>query len=225
MSPLTIALIVLAALFVGWIFSAGLVPYLPGTMVGSGIMTTQHENFANFTAVSISDGFKFTITQSDSYGVSVTIDNNLVNYVQFTQAGNTLSVGLSPNYSYQSYSAKVDITMPDLSQVSISGGSTGMATGFSSSHDCLVSASGGSTMTMSGSAGSLSIEASGGSQLNLGGFQVTNVYVDISGGSEATVSVSGSLDGVASGGSQVFYLGNPTSVNVSTSGGSAVSKG
>jgi hypothetical protein len=226
MSPLSIALIVVAVVLVGGIASAGLLgPWGPlGTAVGSGNMTTREEHLTDFAAVTVNSGFRFVITQSSSYGITVTVDDNLVDYIQVTKTGTTLSVGFKPGYSVQSTSPKVEITMPDLTRLELSGGAKGSATGFTSSHDFTVSASGGGTVGMSGQAVGLTIEASGGSQLDLSGFHVTNAHVDMSGGSQATVNLDGRLDANLSGGSHLFYVGNPTMGNINTSGGSTVTK-
>jgi Putative auto-transporter adhesin, head GIN domain len=226
MSPMSIAIIVVAAVLIAAIASAGLLgPMgLLGTVVGSGNLTTQEEHLADFTAVTVSSGFRFAITQSSSYEITVTVDDNLVDYIQVIKTGTTLSVGFKLGYSVQSASPKVEITMPDLSRLELSGGAKGSATGFTSSHDFTVSASGGGTVEMGGQAVGLTIEASGGSQLDLSGFHITNAHVDMSGGSQATVNLDGRLDANLSGGSHLFYVGNPTMGNINTSGGSTVTR-
>jgi hypothetical protein len=231
MDPLTIAVIVIAVVAVGAIASTAPTPFfspptffLPGNVVGSGNLVTQQENFTGFSAVSMSSGFRFTITQSSTYSVRVTIDNNLVNYVEVTQARNTLSVGFVPGRSYQSTSPIVVITMPDMSRLDMSAGVTGTVTGFSSSHEFTVASSAGSVVTISGAASSLSIEASAGSRLDLSAFHVTNASVNLSGGAEATINLDGRLDANVSGGSQLYYVGNPTMGSISSSGGSVISR-
>jgi len=51
---------------------------------------------------------------------------------------------------------------------------------------------------------------------------VADTRVDASDGSHITVNSSGILDVDASGGSHVFYLGNPTLGDIHTSGGSEI---
>ena len=69
--------------------------------------------------------------------------------------------------------------------------------------------SGGSHVTLSGSAASLDIDGSGGSHFNLEDFSVSNASIKLSGGSHATVDVNGTLDADISGGSRVSYIGQP----------------
>ena len=68
----------------------------------------------------------------------------------------------------------------------------------------------------------MTIDASGGSQIDLSAFYVKGANVEASGGSQVTVSASGRLDVDASGGSRVYYLGSPTLGKVEESGGSDV---
>ena len=221
-----IAIVVVAVVLVVLALAASVsAPLSPRTLVGSGHFVTNEENFTGFTAVTVASGFRFTITQSSSYSVKVTIDDNLVSYVQVSKSGNTLSVGLpTEGYSFQSVLQSVEITMPDITQLDISGGTSGTVTGFALSHDFTVTASGGSRVSMSGAARDLSIEASGGGRLDLSGLSVTNAQVDLNGGSQATINLNGRLDATLSGGSQLYYIGNPTLGNINTSGGSIISK-
>ena len=228
MSALTIAIIaivvVAAIVAVAAIIVASGTPIIPGTVIGSGHSVTQEENLTGFTSVTVSSGFRFTITYSSSYSVNVTTDDNLLSYLQVTRTGDSLSVGLKPGYAYLSATPKVAISMPDITRLDLSGGSSGTMNGFVMSHDFAVTASGGSGVTVSGEGRSLTLEASGGSHLDLTNFSVTNANVDLSGGSQATVHLSGTLDANLSGGSQLYYLGSGTVGNVNLSGGSIVSK-
>ena len=225
MAPLTIALIVVAVVVVfGMALPAVLVPPLAGVAVGSGHAVTTVENNTGFTSVAISSGFRFTITQSSSYSVTVTTDDNIVGHLQATQSGNALSIGLTPWMGVQSTSLSVQITMPDITQLDISGGASGTVSGFNSSHGFTIDASYGSSATITGSASSLSVDASYGSRVDLSGFHVTNAQVNLSWGSWATVNLDGRLDANVSWGSQLFYIGNPTMGSINSTGGSNISR-
>ena len=77
--------------------------------------------------------------------------------------------------------------------------------------DAYFDLSGGSHVTFSGSANNLIIDkGSDGSHLNLEGFSVSNADVNLTNGSQATINVDGTLDVDLSGGSEVFYVGEPT---------------
>ena len=228
LSALTIAIIAVAAMVaiiaIIALIAASSTSFIPKMVVGSGHLVTHQENFTGFTSVTVESGFGFAITQSSSYSVNVTTDDNLLSYLQVTKTGNYLSVGLKPGYAYLSATLKVAIYMPDIAQLDLSGGSSGAMNGFVMSHDFTVTASGGSWATVRGGARNLALEASGGSHLDLTNFNLTNANVDLSGGSQATISLSGRLDASLSGGSQLYYLGNATLGNINVSGGSLISK-
>jgi len=214
-----------------------------GQAVGSGELVTEEKDFTDFTIVEVGWGFEVEITQSDSYSISITADDNMLDYIEVSTSDNKLTIGLKWGYSYQDVTLRAKITMPNLYELEFSGGTHGTIAGFTSSHEFAVDLSGGSHLSgdfttsgdaqftlsggshvtgLDGAANDLTISGSGGSHLDLSDFTVHNVTVNLSGGSHATVNLDGRLDGDVSGGSHLKYLGTPTTVDVNTSGGSTV---
>ena len=224
--PITIIAVIVGVLVLAFV----LVPLLlgqwnpAGTIVGSGHIVTQNQPFSDFTAVSISSGFQFVITQSNSFSVKTTTDENIQNYIQISKLGNTLSVGIKPGYGVTTSTLKVEVSMPSLSRLELSGGAHGSASGFVSTNNFEIDASGGSQVQMQGQANDLTLNASGGSQLHLSNFTVRNANADLSGGSQAEIDPSGRIDGNLSGGSHLFYSGNPTLGNINVSGGANIAR-
>ena len=195
-----------------------------GTIAGSGQVVTQNQQFSDFTSVRVSNGFAFVITHSNSFSVKTITDDNLQNYIRVSKSGNTLSVGLKPGYSVTTSILRVEISMPILSRLELSGGTNGNATGFVSTNNFAIDASGGSVVQIQGQANDLTINASGGSQLTLSDFAVKNANVNLSGGTQTEIKPTGRIDATLSGGSHLFYSGNPTLGNINVSGGSTVEK-
>jgi hypothetical protein len=216
-----LAFVVIAALIVIPLLLGGLFPF--SRVVGSGNLRTQEETFSDFAIVDVGSGFKVDITQASSYRIIITADDNLFDYIQVTKTGNTLTIRLEPGVSYQTLTLKAEISMPDLEELQFSGGVNGTATGFVMSHDFRAELSGGSILKMDGEASNLIATCSGGSWLELSEFEVNNANIDFSGGSQGTINLDGRLDADLSGGSQLFYIGNPTLGEISTSGGSTIS--
>ncbi|HSV48745.1 MAG TPA: DUF2807 domain-containing protein [Candidatus Acidoferrales bacterium] len=189
--------------------------------IGSGQVTTQQYNFTDFTAISASHGFNVQITQGNTYSIKVIIDDNLQQYVNVHKEGSTLMVELKPG-GYQTTQLKAEVTMPDLRNLQLSGGSIADAQNFNVSGDLGVDLSGGSRFTMSGQATDLTLTGSGGSNINLEDLQTNDARVDLSGGSQCRINISGRLDATLSGGSQLHYKGNPTLGTVDSSGGSII---
>ena len=63
-------------------------------------------------------------------------------------------------------------------------------------------------------------EIRSGSDLSAEGFKVKQAILTLSGGSDASIHVSGVLDVTASGGGQVYVSGHPEIKNATLSGGS-----
>lgn len=223
----TITIVVIAAIILAAVIGVAVImsTFIPfRTIVGSGNLITKPMDYSDFTNVAVGGGFKVEITRSTQYSVRITADNNTFDYITTSNTDNTLNIGLRSGYSYQNVTLKADITMPNLYAVALSGGTRGNAQEFTSTHDFNVELSGGSTIEIEGATGNLNLDASGGSRADLSDFPVHNATVVLSGGSQATINLNGTLDANLSGGSQLQYIGTPTMGNIDTSGGSTITK-
>jgi len=217
------------------------------TVTGSGELVIREMEYSDFTKIQInefsrkSSVFEVDIKEAASFTVNITIDNNLIDYLDIEQKGDTLHIGLEQDNEYRDSTMEVIITMPELTGLDLRGGSYTDIMGFKStksldidlsggshlqgdieSGDASFDLSGGSHVTLDGSGQDVTIDASDGSYIDLASFPVVDTRVDASDGSHVTVNSSGILDVDASGGSHVFYLGNPTLGDIHTSGGSEI---
>jgi hypothetical protein len=233
-----VGLIVALSLLAGCTFNMG------DMITGSGQTTTKNYDLSGFTKVNIGSAFQATVTQSEAYGVSVTVDDNLVQYLDVRMDGDTLVVGFKPNLrlGFRNTTLKATITLPELVGFTGSGATRTQLRGFKTSKaasveasgasqvrgdiattgSMKVGASGASTVELSGSSAGLSVDASGASTVKLDNFTASDASVNASGASNITVNATGKVTGEASGASSVHYTGNPASVKVSTSGASNV---
>ena len=201
---------------------------------GSGNLVDKTFEFSNFTGVKAENGIQVDLTKSSTFNVEITADDNVMEYVEVNKSGDTLRIRPKGNTAFRSATMIGKVTMPDLYGLELSGGSEANIAGFNSSHDLSVrlsggshistfitpgditagnadfNLSGGSDVRLTGSADDLSIDCSGGSHINLEGFLVNNADIKLSGGSHATVNVDGTLNVDLSGGSKVYYIGEPT---------------
>ena len=227
LSPWAIAGIAVAV--VALVVAVVMIPFLLGgwfpftRVVGSGNLSTQEEFLSGFVSVDVGSGFQVNIVKG-SYRVLITADDNLFDYIQVVKTGETLVIGLEPGVSFQTLTLRAEISMPDLEALQFSGGVTGNATDFVLSHDFDVELSGGSILEMQGEAANLSLLCSGGSNAELSELVVGDADVELSGGSQGTINLDGTLNADLSGGSHLFYIGNPTLGAVSTSGGSEITR-
>jgi hypothetical protein len=217
--------------------------FWPGGLIGSGNLETEEYTFANFTKVEISTAFEFEIQQSSSYNISVTADDNVMDYVQVSKVGQTLKIGLGTVTWFGPKTLRASVTMPQLNGLTVSGASRGDIYDFSSTEDVDIAVSGASrvngditagnidfdisgasTVQLEGSANDMVAGVSGASRLNLGSFPVNNANVSFSGASSGTVNLNGRLDADLSGASRLSYIGEPTMGTITTSGASTLSK-
>lgn len=180
-------------------------------------------SITGFTSVSAAMGFNVEITESSTFRVRVTLDDNLVDKLRVTKVGNTLFLSLDPG-SYLSRTLRAVITMPAIEGIDFSGGSRGSISEFVDLASLNLELSGGSHLDAEGSANALTVDASGGSTLDLENFPVHDADVAFSGGSSGTISLDGTLDADLSGGSRLWYVGSPTLGDIGTSGGSSLQK-
>jgi hypothetical protein len=136
---------------------------------------------------------------------------------------------------------KVEIAMPQIKSLDLSGATQSSLTGFKSdnSFDLGVSGasqldgqieagnvradvSGASRVQLGGKGANLNLECSGASRAELGDFLVKDATVNLSGASRATINASGQLSGEASGASQLTYRGSPTLGSLQSSGASTI---
>jgi hypothetical protein len=215
----------------------------PGGLIGSGNLETEEYAFTNFTKVEISSAFEFEIEQSSSYNISVTADDNVIDYVQVSQVGQTLKIRLGTLRLLGSTTLRASVTMPQLHGLTVSGASRGDIYDFSSTEDVDITVSGASRVTgditagnvefdisgastiqLEGSANDMVASVSGASSFNLGDFTVNNADVDFSGATSGTINLNGRLDADLSGASKLWYIGEPTMGDINTSGASTISK-
>jgi len=212
-------------------------------VASSGNSVTVTEDYAGFTKVDIGSAFRAEINQSSGYGVEITIDENLRDYLEVRVVGDTLRIGLRPGvtFSFRSSELLATITMPALEALTLSGAARANVEGFESNAafsaelsgaskldadlnvgDVQLEASGASNVTLQGQGDVLDLEASGASSADLSQFMVTDADVRLSGASRAEINMNGTLDADISGASKLTYEGDVRLGNVDTSGASNV---
>ena len=208
-------------------------------IVGSRKLVDKTFDLSGFTAVETRNGAQAEISHGDAFGVTITVDDNVADYLDVRQVDNRLVVGLKDG-SYKNITFQADIVMPELTGVTAGGGSqvnfqpfqtaadvsfnsTGGAsiTGQIESGNAAVTAAGGADVTLKGAGRDLLLNHSGGGQVNLREYAVRDAAVVVTGGSHSEVNASGKVTGSVGGGGQVKVDG-PATVEVSENGGGRV---
>ena len=202
-------------------------------------------NYTDFTSVGVSSRMKLMVKQSDNYSITVTGDKDDLEELLVEQRSNSLRFQFDDNDWFSNHGrVKIEITMPELTSLALSGeseanitmdiGSERFSAGLSGSSelkgnlkcgDVHLATSGSSEVTLNGNCQDLKLAGSGGSEYHLKNFSATSVKATLSGGCEATVSMNGKLSFSGSGGSELIYYGNAELGSIRASGGSGVSRG
>ena len=201
---------------------------------------------AGFDGISVGGGIDLVVRQGEGFLVEVQApDGEADKIVTEVRAGKLEIRRERSTFSFFDWGdhGSVTVRLPTLKSLTASGGSdvttegtiTGsrldlVASGGSdvaiavAVTDLNVEASGGSDIRLSGTAGSARVQSSGGSDLNASELTAAKADLNSSGGSDLSIAVSDSLVANASGGSDIFYSGNPSSTSVNSSGGSDITR-
>jgi hypothetical protein len=212
-----------------------------GETTGSGTLATKSYDYTDFTMIEADSGFVLIIKQSQSCKIEITTDENILERLDISMSGSTLKLGLSG--SVIATVLKAEISMPGIEGINLSGGVKAAITGFDSnetfsvtltggsvltgdivSGDVGFGISGGSIVTLTGSGGDLMVRSSDGSEIILDEFPVHNADINIDGGGRSFFNINGRLDTVLTGGSELYYTGDPEMGDVNISGGSVLEK-
>lgn len=190
-----------------------------GMVVGSGDPVSETRSVAEFSSVSAGGGIQVELSTGPQH-VVITAQPNILAITTAEVSGKRLTLGTTSGY-VTPQGLVVKVTVPRLDGIELSGGASASGR-VGTSKDLTIQMSGGARTTVSGSTGNLDLTASGGALPNLGELHATNATVDLSGGVVASVAVSGSLEGSASGGVVLTLTTRPASTRVETSGGAVV---
>jgi serine/threonine-protein kinase len=178
-------------------------------IVGSGILATKNWDVDDFTSVEIVSTFRAQIFKGRDFKVVTTAEDNVLPFVRVEKEGNTLKVGLDKIKNFElKKPLEVEITMPVLANLEVSGAAGATLKGFDSEKELTLRVSGASQVTgslkvakadfevsgagslsLTGAAQSAHLTAQGASHLTLPEFLLKDCTLDLQGGSTAQLSV------------------------------------
>ena len=159
-------------------------------VTGTGNATGKPYSLSDFSEIEVSGAFEIAITPSSSYGVSIETQESLFDYINISQTGKTLKIGLKP-VTYEKANFKANVSLPLLGRLDLSGASHGSALGFKSGEDFELTSSGAGNLVMDIEAGAARITLSEASKA-AGHLKAADVNTNISGASR--LELSGSVD-------------------------------
>jgi len=156
----------------------------------AGPISTRQYSFTDFTGIDVGYAFEVTITRSDNYSISITAGENAFEHINVHKDGSTLVIGVDNWFINWFVSPELNVTMPVLTDLEMSGASKGTASGFRSSQDCNLHLSGASELDVDMETGDFFAGLSGASKIT-GRLISSNTKIELSGASRVSLAGSG----------------------------------
>jgi hypothetical protein len=214
---------------------------------GSGTLVTTPFDLGTFTRIEASQACSIHVMPDEATSLEVTCDDNIIEYLIVERTGtDSVSIGLKPAFWYCGVTFSVEVRMPSLAGLELSGASEAdVEPGFSSTLPLQLTlsgasnadlssiacgslradVSGASVLTLSGTADSERLDISGASEAHLLDCDAPAAIANLSGASRSWLDVGGgTLDLEASGASTLYYRDFPSWGTLELSGGSRAVK-
>ncbi len=189
-----------------------------------------------FSSISVSSGIDVYLTQGNETSVVVEANKKHMDNIVTEVRDNRLIIKINRNITMRYRSINVYVTTPNIDYISASGGSDVYGESVLKTERLKLSGSGGadfrlkidakefvcdisggSDIYVTGEAYDASFHASGGADINAYDLKTKNANVNTSGGSDAKIYVTETASFNASGGSDIYYKGNPKKKSISKS--------
>jgi hypothetical protein len=189
---------------------------------GDGPIVTETRTESAFDRVSVSAPVKVVIGEAEDAEVIVEAQENVLPLLSTEVVEGQLVVSVvAPGFSTSDENyPRITIKGPGLTSLAIAGGSIGTLE--STVDDLRLDVSGQSVLTAIGSVPTVTLSMAQGSHAELAELMVRDATVKMTDGSAATMTITGSVSGVANGGSTLTLTQQPASQTVQVSGGGSV---
>jgi hypothetical protein len=197
-------------------------PLLAGCIQGQGATVTETRDVRSFDRIEAGAGIQVVVTIGPAGPLTVSAQENIIPAIATTVSGDTLVVDAKDDFASLE-PVTVTVTVPALDAASLDGGAVIAVAGLTAETFTL-HARGGARATVTGQAGTVTLDVDGGASADLGGLSAETVQIRTDAGSTATVRASDRVAGTADGGASVIVLGG-ASIEVQADGGAAVTRG
>jgi hypothetical protein len=211
------------------------------SITGSGRIVTRRFSLSPFTGVDAESAFEVHVRIGEVQSVVVRLDSTLADGLDVRVSARELHVGLRPHISIGNAKLQADVVMTKLTGVRAGGASKVL---LDQTVDCdridinlsgasrfegglqaggvFMDLTGASQLDLHGVGARVTVKASGASQLHLQDLHVGTLSINLSGASQAQVSVQDTIAADLSGASQLTYRGHPRFTKQLTSGASII---
>lgn len=214
-------------------------------VIPSNKVTTQQFTISDYDMIDASSAFTVYLTFSDTEeSIEIEANDNLHQHIEVKKVNNVLEVGFENNFhvtgsatlnayiktknisGYMASGASrfivEDPIMANEVSIYLSGAST--FTGEVESNNLFADLSGASIMNINGKVNSVDLEASGASVVRDYGLGINKLKADLSGASNAQLTIMEEIDIIASGASVLNYKGSAVIARQDLSGASEIKK-
>ena len=189
-------------------------------IAGSGSVVTEQRNVSNFYSVKVSGSSKVYITQGIAFNVTVKAYENILPVLQTRVENGVLLIEYKNNANITNDNSEINITMPTLSGLEVSGdGSISALGAFTGINNLSVSIFGAGAINVNKAVPiNFVVNISGSGNLNGFGVIAKDAAVNINGNGNASLSLTGSLNATISGSGNIYYKGNNVQVTSQITG-------
>ena len=192
-----------------------------GGIRGNGHIVTQSREVTPFVNVKASGAFDVE-WRNGPPSMSVTVDENLMPFIEASVTDRTLRVSTSRSVN-PTHSIKLSLSSPAREGASLSGASRFNAPQLNGARFSLTTA-GASKAMLDGAVGELIASMTGASELRAESLQTKTAEIDVTGAGSARVNVSDTLKASITGAGKVEYSGNPAHVEKHITGAGSIKK-
>jgi hypothetical protein len=179
---------------------AGCIDY--NRVVGSKNIETRQFDYSGFKRIEVSYAFKVDVTRSDTYSVSVTMNDNIFNDLDISITGDTLRIGMKSFEHFVSITQHAAISLPELDALVITGACQAVVSGFQSD-------------------GNLDLEVTGASSMESSDLKATDTSIKVIGASHLSGSlITNSANFNVTGASNIKLTGSASKMQVDVIGAS-----
>ncbi len=193
------------------------------TYTGNGATLEKAFAYRDFSTIEISGTVEYHIAHEDNYSVVASLPENLSNNLKISQSSQKLTIALKKG-EYVNAKYRVNITMPVLDQLMVSGTTVGNVAGFNSSSEFALKMDGTNVCSLIGSARHATLQILGAGLANAADFQTQTADVSLSGCSSATVNNQGILNARIKDISTLNYIGDPTLADIRVQDSSSIKR-
>ncbi len=191
------------------------------TVQGSGVLAQESRTVPASGSVELAGSNNVTIRVGERQSVQVYGDDNLIDRVTTRVNASTLVIGSSPGSYATRTPMRVEVSVPSLSALTLSGSGNITITGIEQPH-LTVTISGSGVVIASGTTDQLDVTISGSGDAQLGQIEASAVRAVVSGSGQIIVTATESLDASVPGSGSIVYGGNPSDVTKSVTGSGAI---